>query len=207
MNILIAEDDFTSRILLTGILKKEGHAITAVVNGAEAWHALQQPGAPSMVILDWIMPEMDGPEVVRCVRAMHTDRPPFIIMLTSKGEKVDIIAGLEAGANDYMAKPLDPGELRARINVGRRMLEMQDILACKVEELQQALIEIKTLRCIVPVCANCKNIKDEHGRWKPVEAYVRDLSEADLSHDICPDCAKKLYPKYYIDDAKKNEMK
>ncbi len=128
MRILIAEDDFTSRSILAVVLKKEGHEVTATVNGAEAWDVLQQPDAPALVILDWLMPEMDGPEVVRRVRALQTDRPPYLIMLTSKGEKADIIAGLDAGANDYLSKPFDPGELHARIAVGRRMVEMQDAL-------------------------------------------------------------------------------
>jgi two-component system, cell cycle response regulator len=128
MRILIAEDDFTSRTVLSGVLKKGGHEVLVTVNGAEAWEALQKPDAPVLAILDWMMPEMDGPDVVRRVRALKTDRPPYIIMLTSKGDKVDIIAGLDAGANDYLAKPFDSGELRARIEVGRRLVEMQDAL-------------------------------------------------------------------------------
>ena len=135
MRILIAEDDFTSRTVLAGVLRKEGHQVEATVNGAEAWQALQQPDAPALVILDWEMPEMDGPEVVRRVRALETDRPPYILMLTSRGEKADIIAGLEAGANDYLAKPFDPGELRARVEVGRRMVEMQAALIASREAL------------------------------------------------------------------------
>lgn len=128
MRILIAEDDYTSRTVLSGVLKKGGYDVMVTVNGAEAWDALQKPDAPVLIILDWMMPEMDGPDVVRRVRALQTDRPPYIIMLTSKGDKVDIIAGLDAGANDYLAKPFDSGELRARIEVGRRMVEMQDAL-------------------------------------------------------------------------------
>jgi len=88
-----------------------------------------------LVILDWVMPEMDGPEVVRRVRGLGTDRPPYILMLTARGEKADIIAGLEAGANDYLSKPFDIGELRARIEVGRRMVEMQAALIASREEL------------------------------------------------------------------------
>jgi diguanylate cyclase (GGDEF)-like protein len=109
-------------------LKKEGHQVEAAVNGVEAWQVLRQPGAPTLAILDWEMPGMDGPEVVRRVRALETDRPPYLLMLTSRSEKADIIAGLEAGANDYLSKPVDPGELRARIEVGRRMVEMQAAL-------------------------------------------------------------------------------
>ncbi len=137
MRILIAEDDVTSCTVLAGVLRKEGHQVEATVNGAEAWQALQQPEAPALVILDWEMPGMDGPEVVRRVRALETDTPPYILMLTSRSEKADIIAGLDAGANDYLAKPFDPGELRARVEVGRRMVEMQAALIASREALAQ----------------------------------------------------------------------
>jgi sigma-B regulation protein RsbU (phosphoserine phosphatase) len=199
MRILIAEDDFTSRAVLAGVLKKEGHEVTATVNGTEAWQALQQPGAPLLAVLDWMMPELDGLEVVRRVRTLPTDRPPYIIMLTTKGEKSDIIAGLEAGANDYLSKPFDAGELRARIKVGQRMVEMQEALATKVEELRQALDQIKTLRGIVPICASCKKIRDDKGYWSQVEVYVREHTEAQFSHSICPECMTKLYPEYTKD--------
>jgi two-component system, cell cycle response regulator len=98
------------------------------VNGAEAWQALQQSDAPRLLILDWMMPEMDGLDVIRLVRALQTDRPFYIIMLTTRVEKADIIAGLETGANDYLTKPFDPGELRARVEVGIRMVKLQDEL-------------------------------------------------------------------------------
>lgn len=128
MKTLIAEDDLTSRAILEGVLKKEGHEVITTVNGAEAWKVLQETDAPPLVILDWMMPEMDGEEVLRRVRALQTDQPPYIIMLTARGEKADIVAGLEAGANDYLAKPFDTGELRARVEVGRRLVEMQSAL-------------------------------------------------------------------------------
>ena len=196
MRILIAEDDFTSRTVLAGVLKKCGHEVVETVNGAAAWDAMQKPDAPALAILDWMMPEMDGPKVVRRVRALQTDRPPYIIILTSKGDKADIIAGLEAGANDYLAKPFDAGELRARVEVGRRLVEMQAALASKIEELRQALDQIKTLRGILPICANCKKIRDDQGYWSQVEVYVRDHTEAQFSHGICPECMKRLYPEF-----------
>jgi len=135
MRILIAEDDFTSRGMLAAVLRKAGHEPVETVNGREAWEALQQPDAPRLVILDWMMPEMDGLEVLRRVRAVETDRPPYILMLTSRTDKAEIIAGLDAGANDYLAKPFDVGELRARVEVGRRLVETQDELAKSREAL------------------------------------------------------------------------
>jgi len=184
MRVLIAEDDSTTRTVLAGMLKKCGDEVVETINGAAAWDALQQPDAPALAILDWIMPEMDGLEVVRRVRALQTNRPPHIIMLTIRGEKADIIAGLEAGADDYLSKPFDPGELRARIEVGRRLVKMQDSLASKVEELRQAIDQIKTLRGIVPICASCKKIRDDQGYWNQVEVYVRDHTEAESGEGI-----------------------
>ena len=196
MRILIAEDDLTSRTLLDAILSKEGYQVTAVADGAQAWQAMQEPGAPSLAVLDWMMPRIDGLEVARRVRALPTDRPPYLIMLTTRAEKSSIIAGLDAGANDYLSKPFDPGELRARVQAGRRMIEMQEALALKVDELRQALDQIKTLRGIVPICASCKKIRDDKGFWSQVEAYVSKHSEAEFSHGICPDCITKVYGDY-----------
>jgi diguanylate cyclase (GGDEF)-like protein len=135
MRILIADDDLTSRTALAGVLKKAGYEVEAAVDGAEAWQLLQRPEAPELAILDWMMPELDGPDVVRRVRALATEKPPYLLMLTSRNEKVDIIAGLEAGANDYLSKPFDRGELRARVEVGRRYIEMQAALHASREAM------------------------------------------------------------------------
>lgn len=200
MRILIAEDDFTCRSMLAAVLSKAGHEPVEVADGFQAWDALQQPDAPRVVILDWMMPDMDGLEVLRRVRALPTDRPPYILMLTTKTEKAAVITGLGAGANDYLTKPFDVGELQARVEVGRRMVEMGDALAAKIEELRRAMAEIKTLRGIVPICASCKRIRDDQGYWRQVEVYVRDHTEAQFSHGICPKCMTHLYPETEIDE-------
>jgi DNA-binding response OmpR family regulator len=196
LRILIAEDDFTSRSMLAVVLKKAGHEVVETVDGAAAWEALQRPDAPRLAILDWMMPGMDGLDLVRRVRALQVERSPYIMMLTAKGDRADIVAGLDAGANDYLAKPFHIGELRARVKVGCRLVETQDALAAKVEELRRALDQIKTLRGIVPICAGCKKIRDDRGYWNQVEVYVRDHTEAEFSHGICPDCVTKLYPEF-----------
>ena len=170
MKILIAEDDCTSRAVLGGVLRKGGHEVIETIDGSEAWEQLQLPDAPRLVILDWMMPGMDGPEVLRRVRALQTDRPPYVIMLTARGEKAAVIEGLEAGANDYLAKPFDPGELLARVEVGQRVVEtqlrrhrqranaqrlrveasqrlvtLQDTLAARDDELRRAHADIAVL--------------------------------------------------------------
>jgi DNA-binding response OmpR family regulator len=125
MKILIIDDERICRSLLTRVLAKGGHDVVETVNGAEAWQVLQQPNAPRLVILDWMMPEMDGLEVLRRVRSQPTHCPPYIVMLTSRGANADILTGLSAGANDYLTKPAEPAELLSRVEVGRRTIDMQ----------------------------------------------------------------------------------
>ncbi|MFA6243388.1 MAG: response regulator transcription factor [Candidatus Hydrogenedentales bacterium] len=199
MRILIAEDDVTSRSILTALLEKCGHEVVETVNGMDAWNILRQPGAPKMAILDWMMPQLDGVEVCRRVRALESDQPPYIIVLTAKNDKASIIAGLDAGADDFLAKPYDPGELQARIKVGQRIIDLQSRLAGRMAELQNALDDVRTLRGIIPICPSCKKVRNDEGYWKQVEAYVRDHTEAEFSHVICPPCMKELYPEY-VDD-------
>jgi DNA-binding response OmpR family regulator len=157
--------------------------------------------APRLAILDLMMPGIDGLELVRRVRAIPSAAPPYLIIVSTKSEKVDVIAALDAGANDYLTKPFDPGELRARIEVGRRMIEMRFELNEKVEELSQALAEVRTLKGIVPICANCKNVRDDQGYWNRVETYLNEHTEADFTHAVCPDCMKRLYPQFKDDDS------
>lgn len=137
MNILIAEDDPTTRVLLTVTLKKMGFSVVEASDGEAAWNILRQPDAPPMAILDWMMPGMEGLEVVRRVRALQPVQLPYLIMVTARSNKADMIVGLDAGANDYLAKPFDVGELSARVAVGRRFVEMVLALARSRERLAE----------------------------------------------------------------------
>jgi two-component system cell cycle response regulator len=125
MNVLIADDDRTSRVLLAAVVAKWGYEPLVVTDGGAAWHMLQQPGAPLLVLLDWNMPVLDGPEICRRLRVSAPSNPPYVILLTGRAAKGDIVRGLEAGANDYVAKPYHSEELQARLQVGRRTLELQ----------------------------------------------------------------------------------
>ncbi len=194
MRILIAEDDATSRTILMAVLGKSGYEFESTADGLEALEAFKQSDPPDLAIVDLIMPKIDGLELVREIRALRAPRPPYVIILSTKSETADVVAGLDAGADDYLAKPFDATELRARIEVGRRMLEMRAVLADKVQELAAALEQVKTLRGIVPICANCKNVRDDQGYWNRVETYMRDHTGAEFSHAVCPDCMDKLYP-------------
>ncbi len=128
MKILIAEDDITSRLMLKNLLLHWGYEVVAVENGKQAWEILQQPNAPAIALLDWVMPELDGIEVCRRVRAQEVIKSFYLIILTSLSGKKDLIQGLNAGADDFLTKPYDREELQARLNVGKRMIELQDKL-------------------------------------------------------------------------------
>ncbi|MCC5886463.1 MAG: response regulator transcription factor [Gammaproteobacteria bacterium] len=194
--ILIADDEVTSRTLLAEVLRATGHDVVEVTNGDDAWRVLGGGDPPQLAILDWMMPGLDGPEVIRRCRALDHAQAFYLMLLTSKDEKFDVVRGLDAGADDYLTKPFYPGELQARIAVGKRLLAMQYVLAARVHELEQAHAQIKTLRGIVPICASCKKIRDDDGYWHQVENYVRAHSEADFSHSICPGCTRQLYPDF-----------
>jgi sigma-B regulation protein RsbU (phosphoserine phosphatase) len=188
MKVLIAEDDTDSRQLLQIMLGKWGYEAVATRDGVEAWEALRQEGAPQLALLDIMMPRMDGLEVCRRVRARRTPVPVYVIMLTAKTLPSEIVTGLEAGADDYLTKPFDSSELRARIQVGERILELQRNLAMRVAELEEALSRVKQLQGLLPICSYCKKIRDDQNYWQQVESYISKHSEAQFSHGICPDC-------------------
>lgn len=188
MKILIAEDDPVWSCILHNTLAKLGHEVVSTQNGAEAWEQLQRRDAPLLAILDWMMPEMDGLEVCRKVRQAQRCIAPYIILLTAKHGVEQLVVGMEAGADDYLSKPYNRDELRARINVGVRIMDLQSRLAARVQELEATLNHIKKLEGILPICSYCRKIRDDQDEWQSVESYVRTHSEAEFSHSICPSC-------------------
>lgn len=136
MEILIADDDRTSRLMLASVLRKQSFEVIETEDGSSALEYLQHPDGPKLAILDWMMPDLSGLDVVREVRKHDTDEPCYIIMLTSRSETADVITGLDAGANDYLCKPFDAGELQARVQVGMRMLSLQSALLESKRTLQ-----------------------------------------------------------------------
>lgn len=136
--ILLAEDDLTSRRMLQSILTRWGFEVVAAGDGNEAWQALNEPDHPQLAVLDWMMPGMDGLEVVHRLRERNTSEPPYVIILTSRDEKKFIAEALNAGADDYITKPYNNDELLARIGVGLRVTSLQSALAGRVEDLDRA---------------------------------------------------------------------
>src|SRR6185437_16984166 len=153
-----------------------------------SYETLNRDEAPRLAILDWMMPHMDGLTICSRLRENPAKRSTYIILLTARGEKKDIIAGLESGADDYITKPFDRDELQARVNVGLRMVGLQQRLAERVTELEEALARVKQLQGLLPICCYCKCIRNDDNYWQRVEEYIGEHSDARFSHGICPKC-------------------
>jgi phosphoserine phosphatase RsbU/P len=191
VKILIAEDDSVSRRVLESILQRWGYDVLVTADGLAAWTALQGPQRIEVALLDWMMPDIDGIELCRKIRATPNLAGLYIILVTARSSKNDVVAGLEGGADDYITKPFDREELRARLQVGRRIIELQKHLAERVEQLQDTLNQVRQLQGLLPICSYCKKIRDDSNYWQQVETYVAARSEARFSHSICPACWEK----------------
>lgn len=137
MKVLIAEDDPVSCRLLESFLAKWGYQAIAVTDGAEAWKVLQQEDCPRLAILDWMIPKMDGSQVCQALRKRNEQQYVYVILVTAKAQKGDVVEGLEAGADDYLIKPFDKHELKARLNSGVRIVELQQQLIVAREALRE----------------------------------------------------------------------
>jgi len=193
MKVLVADDDHTTCRILEGLLSGWGYQVTAVHDGGKALEMLQSPDSPPLAIIDWVMPEseIDGLEVCERLRMQGPPNPLYLILLTVKGRKEDIVRGLEAGADDYIPKPFDHEELRARVYVGRRIVELQNALAARIVELQDAAAHIRTLQGILPICSYCNCIRDDKDYWHRLESYFSSHLDLLFSHTYCPTCYEK----------------
>lgn len=207
MKILVVDDDAVSRRMLAAILQRWGHEVMEAADGEEVMRLFEGDAGPKVMVLDWMMPGLDGVEVCRRLRSGSRHAGVYIILLTAKGGKADIAKGLDAGANDYIVKPFDLVELHARLNVGIRVIELQERLKDEVARLQDALSHVKTLQGILPICANCHRIRNDEESWQKIESYLEDHSDIAFSHGLCPECATKLYPDLVLEDDEELDMR
>jgi DNA-binding response OmpR family regulator len=165
----MVDDDPSIRLALGELLEHAGHEVVTAAGGHEAWAELERAYFP-LVLLDRVMPGLDGIELCRRIRARRQPRYTYVILVTMVGGKGPYLEGMDAGADDYFSKPVDPDELRARLRVAERMLHLQD--------------ELAKLRGLLAICAYCKSIRDEQSAWVPVEKYIRERSATTFSHGI-----------------------
>ena len=192
VKILIAEDEFTTRMMVQVCLENWGYRVESVTNGNAAWAALQKPDAPHIAILDWEMPEVDGVEVCRRAKELDTVSPPYILLLTSRDSKTDIVKGFDAGADDYMTKPFNDNELRARVRVAERLVRTQSSLAESVAELKEALNQVEMLENGIEVCRECRRIFSPYdSEWHGLGDILDNGVDPRFIVKSCSGCMKK----------------
>lgn len=197
MEVLIADDGLTIRRLLETYLKKWGYDVVSVSDGNQAWEELKNPDAPRLVILDWLMPGLDGVEVCRKARQLPHGKLFYIIIFTSLEDKKNLVAALDAGADDFIIKNFDREELKARIKVGERVVRLKSELADRVRELEATVAHVKLLQGILPVCMYCHKIRDDQEVWQRMDQYLARHTDAMISHGMCPECYEKQFPDFY----------
>lgn len=215
--VLVVDDEVIYTDIFTSVLKKNGYGFTIGRNGHEALEKLGE-GTTDLIILDIMMPGIDGFETCRRVRNDVATQDIPIIMVTAQDNNEFKLKGLEAGANDFLHKPVDTLEMMIRVKNLLKMKDYQDTLKWNIgmletevarrmrtemekekliADLRDAIAKIKILNGLLPICSSCKKIRDDQGYWKQIDAYICEHTDTEFSHGICPDCAAKLYPQYY----------
>ncbi len=187
MKILVADDSNVSRHLLSSMVKKWGYEVVSASDGTQAWEVLRQPDAPRLAVLDWMMPGLTGPQVCEMVRQKGGDAYIYILLLTGRTQKEDVIEGMTAGADDYVVKPFDQQELRVRLRAGRRIVELQDELLSAREALRKqathdTLTGLKNRARIREILADQMKIAEEFR--SPLGVIMLDLDKFKLVNDV-----------------------
>jgi len=188
--VLFVDDEPSTRAQVARALEKAGYDVLLARNGAEAIEIWERE-RPPLVITDWLMPELDGEALCLHIRQARGERYTYVIMLTIKEEQPAVVAGLEAGADDYIKKPFDKHELLLRVKAGERAVHLEARLAKKITKLEEALGRVRTLEGILPTRAYCGRIRDDEGNWHDLETHIRKTTLAEFSHGYCPECAEK----------------
>ncbi|HTM58453.1 MAG TPA: response regulator [Candidatus Udaeobacter sp.] len=200
IKVLVVEDDpFFQRVLHKRIAM-DGYQVLTANDGREGMKAIVT-FEPDLVISDWMMPQVDGLELCQSVKTGLREAAPYFILLTAKGEINDRLLGLETGADDYLVKPCDQGELMARVRAGLRIVLLTQELRRAVNDLKLANAELESSRAeinrlsdLLPICSFCKKVRAADGEWQEIDQYLQARDQADFSHGICPDCRAVHYP-------------
>lgn len=192
MRAILADDDTLHQRLLAATLTRWGFTPEVTGDGCRALELLTAADGPCLALIDWVMPGLEGPDLVRRLRELPRQHLYYVILLSAHSATDDVIAGLRAGADDYVTKPFEPDELFARLQVGVRVLSLQQSLAAKVAELADALASVRQLQGLLPICSYCKNVRTDDNYWQNLEHYLVRHTGLQLSHGICPGCYRDV---------------
>jgi DNA-binding response OmpR family regulator len=198
---LIADDDRGTVVILKTALERMGLEVLVAHDGSDAWAILQHDPSIALTVLDWMMPGADGPEICRRIRVDESHAHMYVILLTSRDASADLVAGLDAGADDYLIKPFEADELRARVQVGLRVHRLQERLAERVADLESALSKVKQLSGLLPICSYCKSVRTDQNYWERVDHYMAQHTDVQFSHGICPACYETVIARLDMEEA------
>jgi len=201
MRILLAEDGKVDRLRLEKTLREWGFEVESFREGNQALERLSESDPPRLCILDWVMPGIEGTELCRRIRNKFPEKSFYLILLTARQGVDNVIEGLSAGADDYVTKPFISRELRQRIDVGVRVLGLEQLLNKKVTQLEEALEDVKRLQGLLPICSYCNKIRNDEDYWEKVDSYITRHAHVEFSHSICPACYEK-YIQPMLDEQK-----
>jgi len=199
IRVLVVEDDHLVSEMVCGTLAEIGYLVVGEANDGKEALAMVARLSPDVVLMDIKMPDMDGIEATR--RIMEANPVP-VVALTAYENPELMKEGVKAGLGAYLVKPSTARDMERAITVA--MARFDDIIKLHRlnTELNETLARVKQLSGLLPICASCNMIRDDGGRWQQLEIYIREHSEAEFSHSLCPGCFKKLYPEYYRGDKK-----
>lgn len=186
--IVIAEDHKRTREALATILESKAFRVITAADGDEAIEVLSSSDKPCIALLDWNLPGTSGIEVCRALRAQRSSHQVYVIMITAREEEEAIAEALGAGADDFIRKPCGVSELIARVRSGQRTVQLEQSLARRITELEEALDRVNQLQRLLPICMYCKKVRDDSNYWQEIEGYIHAHTGTDFSHGICPDC-------------------
>lgn len=189
--VLVVDDNAANIDVILTFLEGDGYDLSIATSGEMALK-IARHSVPDLILMDVMMPGMDGYETCRELKADPVTAQIPIIFVTAKKEMADVVNGFRSGGVDYISKPFRQEEMQSRVSTHislRKMILAQERL---IKQLNDALAEVNTLRGLLPICSYCKKIKDEKGKWKKLERYLREHSGAKFSHGICDECFKKI---------------
>jgi PleD family two-component response regulator len=197
--VLIVDDDPANLDLLFQHLDQAGYKVLVAETGQLALERAEL-AQPEAILLDVMMPGIDGFEICRRLKQQAATQAIPVIFMTALADTADKIKGFAAGGVDYVTKPFQPEEVLARVKAHVTIYVLQRELRQKNRDLEAALSQVKQLSGLLPICAGCKKIRDDQGYWQDVAVYIQNHSEAELSHGLCSDCARRLYPELFEED-------
>lgn len=190
MKILIAEDEYTTRLMVQVCLEGWGYTVETAEDGDSAWMLLEKENPPEIAILDWEMPGLSGVDLCRRIKNMKRSSPIHVIMLTARDSKNDMSRGFDAGADDYITKPFNDDELRARIKVAERIVTIQSSLNNSLRELKQALDVIDAYQEQIYICPSCNSLESFDGTWRKLSEMLVYPVDPRFIQGNCPECDK-----------------